>query len=156
MKFFILLLIASSALNAKQIYVDIQLSPTFSYRDEYTVDPSVKVWQLKEMIFKNNDLDWKKYVLARRPHEEFSVLEPDNSLTSYGNAPQDPVLFFVIKKTSGLEKEEPAPHEPAKDSEKPEEKKEEPSQEKPAEKPQKSEGEKPAEPKPEKKDEKSS
>lgn len=104
MKYLLLLLLFSASIEAKEIYITIS-TDGYHQQQSYTLDPKLKVWQLQDYVFENNNLSSKNYSLVSLGAEGYAALKPENNLASYGNAPNDPVMFYVVKKHQAIKKE---------------------------------------------------
>lgn len=96
-------LVFGLSLNAKTIYI----ADSQGIKISQTVDPAVKVWVLKDQIFRGYAVDSSQYALAIKTAEGFVELLLDNPLGNYGQDKDAPAVLYVVAKNQVSSQETP-------------------------------------------------
>lgn len=112
MKTLLLSLLISTTVFAKTVTIDIyKLGEQRADRVVYTVDPRVKVWKMRNVVFSDFGLDKARYAIVRESRNGYKILFPDKTMGHYGERPSEPVRFYVM--AIGPRDIQPEPHPPS-------------------------------------------
>jgi hypothetical protein len=97
MKRLFLLLLIHLNVNAKLVYIDIYNETGQEIiREVYTCDPELEVWKLRNYVFKEYNIDERKFALVEFGLEGAKKISLKSALKNYGDTANSSVLLHVF------------------------------------------------------------